>query len=155
MLSYLPPESDRERRKKKKKKDNKEPDPNADNEDDELGTVDEKNLNLEVGEDVPEQVRYALSQMDERQIPLDVILVTKSFFELLEFCSFLATTSRHRSKRSGRICSCLSTRLEHHSSCTVSFPKPSNIRRRFKILDFAITFTASVYRTTQGVPDSR
>jgi hypothetical protein len=75
MLGYHPPESDRDRKKKKKKKDSA-PDPTADNEDEELGTVDEKNLNLEVGNDVPESVRLALSQMDERQIPLDVILVS-------------------------------------------------------------------------------
>lgn len=73
MLNYQPPEMD-ERKKKKRKKDTTEQ-PNVDNEDEELGTVDEKNLNLEVGTEVPDLVKQALSRMDERQIPVDVILV--------------------------------------------------------------------------------
>jgi hypothetical protein len=81
MLNYIPPEQV-EKKKKKKKKSEKDADkPDDDGDDEELGTVDaDKNLNLEVASDVSEQVRYALSQMDERQIPIDVIQVRLSDF---------------------------------------------------------------------------
>jgi hypothetical protein len=77
MLNYVPPEAKLKKKNKKKSKD--ESTNNGENENEDLGTADDTNLNLEVGFDVPDHVRNALSQLDERQIPIDVILVSLLF----------------------------------------------------------------------------
>lgn len=74
MINYEPPEIEKKKRKKKKEKPDEPSAAGDENEEDELGTLDERNMYLEVGDDVPSDVRNTLSQMDERHIPIDVIL---------------------------------------------------------------------------------
>ncbi|KAI6239302.1 RNA helicase [Aphelenchoides fujianensis] len=78
MLAYRPPPAVFEEKKKKKKKSSSTAptDHNEGDEDEALGTVDsaDRNLNLEVGPEVAADVRSALAQIDERNIPVDVVL---------------------------------------------------------------------------------
>ncbi|KAI6231623.1 RNA helicase [Aphelenchoides besseyi] len=77
MISYRP--STVEEKKKKKKTNllaNTTIDTNDGDESEDLGTADsaERNLNLEVGQNVREEVRLAVAKIDERNIPIDVML---------------------------------------------------------------------------------
>ncbi|KAI6239384.1 RNA helicase [Aphelenchoides fujianensis] len=65
-----------EEEKKKSSSSSAPTDHNEGDEDEALGTVDsaDRNLNLEVGPEVAADVRSALAQIDERNIPLDVVL---------------------------------------------------------------------------------